>query len=623
MVEAMQIVEVIPIGRGVLPETLTYFTAQNIVPGAVVTVPIKRRQMPALVINSRPAHELKTAIKGAEFSLKKLSSVKWSRLFEQDFITAINKTANYFIGTTGQVLKHFTSQSILERDNRSRESFPPSPVTTEDDYRAKVKVERLVLQDTDSERLAFYKSLVRAEFAKKRSVFLCQPTVAQLELTLGALERGINEYTIVLHHGLGKKELEEAWERAASEPHAVLVVATPIFLSLPRADIGTLIVDQEGSPAYKELTRPFTDIRTFAEFLAQEKSMKLIFGDVCVRTETLHRINQHELLPAAPLKKRFVTTARVRLSLADKKDILTDQTKILIETAREKNERTFILCNRRGVSTVVTCDDCGQLVLCNNCSAPVVLHDPNIFLCHHCGDERKADDKCKNCKGWRLSALGTGIDRVAAEITKLWSDQRLLRFDSDKVKTASRAKEMISRFYRNPGSILLGTELALYYMGDKFENAVLVALDSLLSVPDFRIEEKIFNLGLRVRQLTTKDFLVQTRSPDSPLFADIANGDFLNFYQRQLQDRKKFGYPPYKFFIKVTGSDNAETAKIFAALAETHTAHEPAIFPSLNGKYSHLLFRLNPGIWPDPALAGSLKRLPPTLTVTVDPESVM
>jgi primosomal protein N' len=54
------------------------------------------------------------------------------------------------------------------------------------------------------------------------------------------------------------------------EKHPVVVIATGGFLSIPREDIETLVIEREASRFYKILRRPYLDVRHVAEIFARK-----------------------------------------------------------------------------------------------------------------------------------------------------------------------------------------------------------------------------------------------------------------------------------------------------------------------------------------------------------------
>ena len=72
----MNIIEVIPISRGIGKESLSYFTAENISNGSIVEVPVRNKKVNALVISQRKVEDMKSSIKTASFTYKKVGKIK-------------------------------------------------------------------------------------------------------------------------------------------------------------------------------------------------------------------------------------------------------------------------------------------------------------------------------------------------------------------------------------------------------------------------------------------------------------------------------------------------------------------------------------------------------------------
>ena len=72
----MNIVTVIPLARGIPTENLTYFTLKEIPLGSLVSVPLRKKFIDAIVINIESASNQKGSIKTSDFKLKKLENIK-------------------------------------------------------------------------------------------------------------------------------------------------------------------------------------------------------------------------------------------------------------------------------------------------------------------------------------------------------------------------------------------------------------------------------------------------------------------------------------------------------------------------------------------------------------------
>ena len=426
----MRIVTVIPISKGVSKDTFTYFTRKNVTSGIIVSVPLRKKRVFGLVIDSKMAQEMKSELKTLTYNLKKIDNIEARSFVSTAFMKSAQMIADHNASSVGAVLSALIPTVILEGSKNL--SYKPQ------EFPVGIFHETVLLQADDEERYATYKGLIREEFAKNRSVFFCLPGAEDLINAKSTLEKGIENYTFILHSGLSKKEIISTWQKIINEKHPVLIIATGLFISIPRNDLGTIILEKESSRAYKMQTRPFIDIRTAIEIIAKQSDVRLILGDIFLRTETLWKEKSGIYTDLAPLKFRSLTTANCQLidmrapQDMKKKEfkIFSDQLKDVLREAKENNEHTFLFCGRKGLYPQTVCSDCGTMVVCKNCDTPMVLYSKNginpashkttqgkknLFVCHHCGERRDAEELCVHCNGWRLNPLGIGVDRVAEE----------------------------------------------------------------------------------------------------------------------------------------------------------------------------------------------------------------
>lgn len=642
----IRLVTVAPIARGVNAETLTYFTARDVKEGMLVSIPLRSKKTPALILAVREATIEKTDIKSASFKLKKIGESK-GYVLSPSFIRAVEKTARHFAARTGAALESLVPNTVLEETPTTRGTGnastgkPPAAATMP-------KPEKLLLQADDDERETIYKSLIREEFAKKHSVFLCLPTIYDVERMKNALNRGIEEHVFSFHSELGKKELLAQWKKTLKHPHPALIVGTGIFLSLPRNDIETVIIEKEHSAAYKMQHRPFIDFRTFAEMYVRERGGKLIMADLKLRTETLYGRDQHESAEFAPLK--FRTASQAKSSLVDmkedNKDTVSGKSRFtpigknlsaLLYEVAARGEQLFAFVSRRGLFPVTVCNDCGAIVLCERCRTPLVLHRidssrstaevKNIFMCHSCRKEIASRDRCESCGSWRLAPLGAGTEFSEELIKEKVPSLHTFRLDKETGATRKKAADIVEEFYKTPGSVLVGTEFAIPFL-KSVQHTAIISCDSFFVIPDFRINERVFALLLALRAKTEKTFLLQTRMTHVPLFKESMRGDISNFYREELRVRKEFGYPPFTTLVKLSVSGTkekaaAEVRRLEDLLASYHPISFPARRGNPRGGVSFRVLLKVAGTWPNDALVDILSSLSPAIEVRVDPEDTL
>ncbi|MCX6713788.1 MAG: hypothetical protein NTV48_01650 [Candidatus Vogelbacteria bacterium] len=636
----MKIVSIIPINKAPFKGNLTYFTSQEVKLGTIVSVPVKNKEIDGIVVEIKEAKNLKSQIRKGEFGLKKISRIKSSAYFLPEFVSAISDTADFFASPTGQTFKNLVPKIILENLEGLKIPAKNSGEQKDGDSLS----EKMVLQESEEERLSFYKSLIRESFARKQSVLLCAPTTLDIKNIASFITKGIEQYSVIIHNQLPKKELLTIWKKATNSDHPLLIIASPMFLSLPRKDICTIIIDHESSSAYKNLNRPFIDYRYFAEQLAKHKKIKIIFGDISLRSETIYRAGKGELAPASAIKYRvYSETKQIVVPLIqtdgtvmDKQNSLSETLLAQIENSHDQSQRMFVFSGRRGLAPLTICNDCGTALTCDVCHSPLFLHhnlaqksSDRIFSCHKCSQIVEVADNCTHCGGWRLAVVGYGLEKIIEELKEKLPKITYFRLDSDTVKTPKQAEEIIAKFIASPGSVLVGTEMVVNYLREKIENIAIANIDSFFAMPDFRISEKLFNLLLRLRSFSTKRFTVQTRNPDEKVFHYVTTGNLLDFYRDEIAERQALDYPPFKILIKISREGKKdEVTKEMAELEKQLIDYGPLTFPNLkstDGKtYSlNILLRLEPTKWPEPKLLAILKNLPPSFLIKVDPESIL
>lgn len=637
----MFIIDCLPFRKGLNKESLSYFGSKFLEPGSLIKINIRGKNIPAIVLQSREVSEAKAEIKSAGFQLKKISAVSAKPFLQDEFLDAVKTSAEYFAATQGNILSHLIPSLVLENPN----ILPTAKEKNQREETKNTKSEVAILQAPNEERISIYRSLIREEFAKGKSVFLCLPQNESVKQAKENLERGIESFVCAFHREMSGKSLKKEWKKASQTEHPVLVIATAKWLFMPRDDFGSIILENENDNGWKTLSRPFMDLRFFAETLAKKKKIRIIFGDSFLRTETLYRYKCGEIAEFESVKWRLpqeINTAVVDFKKPVQKEfrILSNELLGLIRENVEKSSHLFIFAAKKGLSPITVCRDCGEQVRCSNCSSPMILHkknpyrktardEGNVFKCHQCGETREAAEFCQKCKSWKLAAFGLGIDRVAEEIRKSFPNIKLFEIHKDIATTNAKASEIIKSFYENRGAVLLGTEIAFPYLYKKITSTAISSIDSLFSIPDFRIREKVFRLILQTKNLAKENFLIQSRDPEDQTIKLAVNGNLLEFYKKEMEDRQVLDYPPFGIFIKVTARGNKnfvikETEDLKNILKE----YDPVIFSSVHEKKgeqsaNNAVIKMRRESWPENKLIRLLRSLPPHFEIKVDPDNLL
>ena len=630
----MKIIDVIPITKGLKEETFSYFTSKPVREGTLVNVPSRSRIITALVTSVREAETEKINLKSADFKLRPIKSIVSDNLLSPFFIEGMRETAKYYASPLGQVIRDFLPEAVLS------EKQPAETRKEKKENQGNFSIS--LVQAPTAERIQSYRTIIREEFARGHSVFILFPTVSTLKEFTLFLEKGIEDYTHALHSQITAKNIRDSWKKAIIQKHPILILGTRPFLSIPK-NYNTLIIEGESSGAHRSQSRPYVDTRRAGEFIAKNLNIRLIFGDIAIRTETFYREESGEMLPAILSPSRLLSEANQEIvDMKKEKDgskktfsVVSPELQNLIADARSLNEHVVIFVNRRGLSTAIVCHDCYKTLICDKCSAPLVTHkgeQGQNLLCHKCLEEKNVPDECPYCGSWNMRSYGIGIDTVRNALLQIFPTISIFKIDGDTIKTQKQGENIIESFLKNPGSILIGTEMIFSFIKEPVERVVVASIDTLFAFPDFNMNEKIFQLLIRLRLFAKKTFVIQTRLRENPVFDYALRGNISGFYREEVEERKSLGYPPFKQLIKLScaSEDKKKLKEEIDVMTKDLSVWEPipytAFMAKIKGLYtSHILLKLQAGRWPnkEPGLYEKLRNLPSSWKIDIDPESLL
>lgn len=650
----MYILTVIPIDKGIKKEYLTYFSAQEIKLGTIVVVPVRSREIDALVVGTEPAENLKQEIKDAKFQLKKIIKVRGDAPFSDAFFESCLRMRDYTISNTGSIIDMMLPSAFLDKKIVLEKNKNKKEVVNQND----TKQEKLIFQAAWVDRVGWYRTLIRESFSKKESVYICVPTKYDTGKFKDMLSKGIENYVYTFSHDMNKKSMLNSYESCKKEEHPILIIGTGMFLSIDRPDIKTLILEHESSDSYKQFIKPFIDIRTFVEIYSYINKSKLILSDTMLRPETLYRYQKGEFTEVAPPLFRF-TNAEKQIIIDMKNEVdenhkksfsvLSADVRKMIEYCHTHDESVFLFSVRKGLAGVTVCNDCGHTLLCPNCTSPVVLYGNKqrsatkdeggrVFMCNKCGYKEKTETRCPICTSWNLNPLGVGTDRVYAEVKKYFPNINVVQIDKETTSTDAEARNAIASFYKEKGSVLIGTEMAFSYIKDDIYASAIISIDGLFSIPSFNMNQKILHIIEKLQSITQKGLLIQTRMSDNKILKNILSGNVLPLFREDLEERKTFDYPPFKKLIKITFAGSAlQGEKAREYINKTLGAYDPQIFSAFVGKVrgeyiTNTIIKIDPKLWPlpissnakpDQDLEKRLSAVSSAFTVNIEPEDLL
>ncbi len=494
------------------PQILSYFTAQKLERGALVLVPLRKKKIKAIVFSQRKVSEVKMEIKKADFELKPILKIlEKNPVITQNQIELAKWLADYYWASFGKTLSLFVKKGLENKKQSICEngSF----------------LKKLIIAPNN---FCPTKEIKKALFYKKEVLFLVPEKTKE---------------------AYWKKELKEL----KSEK---LIIGTRSKLFYPFSNLGLIIVTKEGNKNYKSQMEPKYNAINVAEALAKIWKAKLIIISSFPSIETQYKTNKVEYITQKDkeqIKKEIIDIRKIKPWKPISEPLLSS-----IKENVKNNGKTLLFLNRRGAATTLLCQDCGWIQKCKDCDLPLTYHLENEspkMVCHYCAKKYETPHLCKNCNSWNLKTLGVGIQKIEKELKSIFGKEKVFCLDSKIAKTKKDQEKIIENFLAPGPSILITTSLFLKFpIFEKFPLVAVVSLDSLLCQPDFKIEEEVARKIDTLLFLTKEKFILQTFFPQSKAISWIKK-EKIFFYQKALEERKSFSYPPFSTIIKLSMSD--------------------------------------------------------------------
>jgi primosomal protein N' (replication factor Y) len=433
---------------------------------------------------------------------------------------------------------------------------------------------------TSSGKTEIYVKLIHEQIKNNNQVLYLVPEIALTTQLIIRLKKYFGDKLLVYHSKYTLDQRTEVWKRVLSESGKIILGArSSIFL--PFKNLNLIIIDEEHENAYKQFNpAPRYHARDSAIYLAKIHNAKTLLGSATPSVESYFNAvsNKYGLIN---LTKRYNNVELPEIILKDLKESISNNkmkgsfSDFLLKNIKstlEKGKQVIIFQNRRGYSPYQECESCGYVFYCKNCDVSLTYHSiSNELKCHHCGYKLKNDNKCIKCSSNSLIKKGSGTQQITEEIKAYFPNYKVERMDQDSTKTKNSFLKLINDFEENKFQILVGTQMLS--KGLDFKNVDLVGVinaDSLIYFPDFRSQEKCFQLikqvaGRSGRSKNKGKVIVQTYNPNHNLMLKIKKGDFKGMFNDQLNERHTFDYPPYTRIIKlVLKNKNIEDLKLGA-----------------------------------------------------------
>ena len=416
---------------------------------------------------------------------------------------------------------------------------------------------------TGSGKTVVYIDLIKKVIKSGKCAIMLVPEISLTTQMVNRLYDSFGDDVAILHSGLSDGEKYDEYTKIYNGL-VHLVVGTRSAIFAPLNNLGIIIIDEEHSSTYKQENNPRYNTIDIAKWRCDYNKCPLILGSATPSLESFARASKrnYKLLT---LKNRVGNYSLPNIHIVDmgkevkkRNMIFSDELKYNIVKTLEKKEQVMLFLNRRGFSTIVSCQNCGHTFKCHHCEITLTYHkSSNSLRCHYCGYTEFLKDKCPNCGEDAIRSFGTGTEKLESEIKKEFPSARILRMDADTTSKKGSHEKYINMISNLEVDIIVGTQMIS--KGLDFPKISLVGIinaDESLNIPDFRSNEKTFSLlnqvsGRAGRSGIKSNVIIQTFNPDNILFEYVKNNDYLGMYNNEMILRRKLKYPPYYYIVGI------------------------------------------------------------------------
>jgi primosomal protein N' (replication factor Y) len=426
----------------------------------------------------------------------------------------------------------------------------------------------------------------------------------------------------LIHSRLSEGERYDTWRRARAGSLKV-IIGPRSALFTPFPTIGLIVADECHDGSYYQSEPPFYHA------IQAAKNYARLCGAVCILGSATPTIPQRWLAEVGEsirleLPKRIpragISETEAGLppvAIVDMREELKSGNRGIfsrvlldaLENTLSRREQAILFLNRRGTATYVFCRDCGYTLKCPQCDTPLTYHaDKKARLeCHHCGYTRQKPKKCPQCASAHIREYGLGSERVEDEIGRLFPKARALRWDWETTRQKDAHEIILSHFVNHRADVLVGTQMLAKGLDLPLVTLVGVVLGDVgLNLPDPFAAERVFQVLTQVAGRAGRSerggrVILQTFEPDHRVIQAAAEHDYAGFYADELEQRRRFGYPPFGRLVRLETrhreNDRAEAQahKLAGRLKSTIEVEKrvqtvlvgpvPCFFSKLRGEY--------------------------------------
>lgn len=506
----------------------------------------------------------------------------------------------YYTGADSAILRGMEKDGLiiiteendadLDIDNNNLNNSPEEIVLNSEQENAYNKIYDLIEKKraaavllrgvTGSGKTLIYLKLAEEVLKSGGNIMILVPEIILTPRMIREFRARFGADVVLLHSSLRVSERYAQWKRVKTG-EARIVLGTRSAIFAPLRNLRLIVLDEEQEDSYQSEQPPRYHAREIAKYLCAREKAVLVSGSATPSIETAWQAEQG-VFKKILIQERYNQKNLPKVIISDlKKELRSGNPGLIgaelryeLEENLKRGEQSILLLNRRGSNKMFLCGECGYIPVCPRCSAALTYHTANRrMMCHYCGYSQWEIESCPQCGG-AMKHVGTGTQKVEAELNKIFPEAGVLRMDSD--SASGRHEELLKKFEREKIAILLGTQMVA--KGLDYENVTLAGVllaDQALYIDHYRAAERTFDLLTQVTGRAGRGdkpgrAVIQTYTPENDIIQSAAAQDYEKFYAIEIRMRELRRYPPFAdlFRLTVSGLEEERVRKAAADIRD-------------------------------------------------------
>jgi len=393
----------------------------------------------------------------------------------------------------------------------------------------------------------------------------------------------------------------DRWDQLAKvrSGDAVVLIGPRSAVFAPFKQLKLILVDEEHDSSYKQSTGLTYNGRDIAILRGRMEKASVVLGSATPSMESYNNalsgryqllelperatgrpLPDIEIVSALKPFKSSLGSDQAKVPSFKKGDVLGEDNsdipidESIVKALRENLEQgrqSIVLVNRRGYAYYLFSLETKKAVQCPHCSISMTLHARSTKLrCHYCDYLTTSEKIMNDNPSDTFISVGYGSQKAEDCIQQKLPQARVVRLDSDILVQRDMLPKTMTKFRNGEIDILVGTQILA--KGHDFPNVTLIVIlevDQLLGLPDFRAGERTFQLvvqaaGRAGRADLAGKVLIQSLRASHPVVVSAVSQNYKEFAERELNFRRVQDYPPFHRMIAIefNGTDKAKLQQL-------------------------------------------------------------